>query len=106
MLTLFPLQATWAAVGVYCQHESGVAAKHFGHHAHQHKADDSKSDKGSLPKIDADCTFCYAGGVANLTSSFGIPLDTLNLVPPPVDPNAVFSFLHERPERPKWASAV
>ena len=39
LLVLLPFQFSWAAVGGYCQHETGAAAKHFGHHNHQHQAD-------------------------------------------------------------------
>ena len=40
LLVLLPAQLGWAAVGVYCAHESGAAADHFGHHAHRHTEDD------------------------------------------------------------------
>jgi hypothetical protein len=32
ILVFLPFQFTWAAVGGYCQHETGAAAQHFGHH--------------------------------------------------------------------------
>jgi hypothetical protein len=36
MLALLPLQFGWAAVAVYCGHESDPQAQHLGHHEHQH----------------------------------------------------------------------
>lgn len=44
LLVLLPLQFSWAAVAVYCGHESGhesghetgPAQAHFGHHVHEH----------------------------------------------------------------------
>ena len=53
LLVFLPLQFSWAAVASYCQHETGAAAKHFGHHAHQHKAADGK-DTGTTHLIDGE----------------------------------------------------
>ncbi|WP_300449138.1 hypothetical protein [Accumulibacter sp.] len=67
LLVLLSLQFSWAAWGVYCQHEAGDAAKHFGHHNHQHKSDASQGDMDD-PKasggIDGDCCACHAGCAA------------------------------------------
>ncbi len=107
ILMLFPLQATWAAIGAYCQHESGATAQHFGHHAHQHKADEGKSKKSSLPKLDADCAFCCVSGIAHFVSSLHyIPIDTLSVTHALAASDALPSSLHERPERPKWVAIV
>nr|ART41037.1 L611 [uncultured bacterium] len=38
LLVFLPFQFSWAAVAGYCQHETGAAAQHFGHHDHQHQA--------------------------------------------------------------------
>lgn len=38
MLLMLPLHFTWVAASPYCQHESGLASRHFGHHFHVHKA--------------------------------------------------------------------
>lgn len=64
LLVFIPLQASWAAVASYCQHETGVAAKHFGHHDHQHKAADGKgaaTDPAQIGSSDPDCAYCHAG---------------------------------------------
>ena len=36
LISLLSLQASWAAAASYCRHEQGAAARHFGHHEHQH----------------------------------------------------------------------
>lgn len=36
LISLLSLQASWAAAASYCRHERGAAARHFGHHEHQH----------------------------------------------------------------------
>ncbi|MBU0601652.1 MAG: hypothetical protein KKD25_04520 [Gammaproteobacteria bacterium] len=38
LLVFLPFQFTWAAAAGYCQHETGAAAQHFGHHDHKHQA--------------------------------------------------------------------
>jgi hypothetical protein len=38
LISLLSLQASWAAAASYCRHEQGPAAKHFGHHEHQHES--------------------------------------------------------------------
>jgi hypothetical protein len=45
LLVLLPLQAIWAASAPYCQHEHGQAAKHLGHHAHEHHQDDAQASQ-------------------------------------------------------------
>ena len=53
-----PLQLSWAAMASYCQHKTGAAAKHFGHHDHQHKAADGKEkapDPAKTGGNDLDC---------------------------------------------------
>ncbi|MBK9444681.1 MAG: hypothetical protein IPO00_00515 [Betaproteobacteria bacterium] len=107
ILVFLPFQFTWAAVAGYCQHETGAAAQHFGHHDHQHQADadhvgapDAKTLGGG---IDSDCATCHAGccaaifNVVNLpasaTASFAIPWRPGRLAAPPL----------AHPERPNWS---
>jgi len=106
MLAFLPLQFSWAAVGVYCQHESGSAAEHFGHHDHQHKADASQGDKAD-PKvsggIDNDCGACHAGCAAAI---FGeIQISALSYASAVVDDyrHSQNTSPHYQPERPNWA---
>ena len=104
LLVFLPLQLSWAAVS-YCSHETGAAAKHFGHHEHQHKAADSKdatSDPAKTGGVDADCASCHAG------CSFALPGDVTT---PSIDNSSLDtadywarlkSPLFERLERPQW----
>jgi len=106
LLALLPLQLSWAAVSVYCQHETGAAAQHLGHHEHQHHADaKAKSDSKATTQgaIDADCPTCHAGCATALHESPAMPVmysasdvhtgqRFLLSAPPPT-----------LPERPNWA---
>lgn len=105
LLVLLPVQLGWAAVGVYCAHESGAAADHFGHHDHRHSVDDNGNDKGSLPKgAHADCASCHGIGASVLLSdaSAHCPdhLTSLSIDMPLAWPLAEHPA---EPERPKWA---
>jgi hypothetical protein len=101
LLIFVPLHFTWAAVSVYCQHEeSSSAARHFGHHDHQHQ--NSSPDPAKTGGLDLDCATCHATGVSALTSVVTLP---------PV-PDATFVAVDyrahltspplKRPERPQW----
>lgn len=64
---LLPLQFAWAGAAAYCAHESAdqpaAMTSHFGHHSHEHKADQHESGKtgGKSVKLpDADCTACHS----------------------------------------------
>ena len=106
ILVFLPFQFSWAAVEGYCQHETGAAAQHFGHHAHQHQA---AADQEGTPDaktlgggIDSDCVACHASCSAAIFSmpslpasssvSFAIPWLPGNLTAPPL----------AHPERPNW----
>lgn len=61
LLLMLPLQSGWAALGSYCQHETGIQAEHPGHHPHQHSASDAdSSDAGGAH---ADCHSCLSAGM-------------------------------------------
>ncbi|MDW5441515.1 hypothetical protein [Polaromonas sp. SM01] len=107
LFVFVPLQLSWAAVSAYCQHETGSAAQHVGHHQHQHQADPDQGDSSkptSTVGMDADCGACHAGGS---TAIFGsAPLPALGVpsgariahqirTSPPPPPSL--------PERPNWA---
>ncbi len=113
LLLVVPLQASWAAVGGYCQHESGEAAQHVGHHEHQHESNFANDYVGkdiveettalnSLGIADSDCAVCHATATAILTTS---------IVPPHADilsaslsrpPDQALSAIAYPPERPNW----
>ena len=105
LLVFMPLQLSWAAVASYCQHETGAAAKHVGHHDHQHKAADGKETAPDPTKTgggDPDCASCHAGcssalpGEVTLPPMFSSSIDIADywarLTSPPF----------ERLERPQW----
>lgn len=107
MLFALPLHYSWAAVASYCQHESGKAAQHFGHHAHQHQAelpDGEEGTTGTTPfQAHADCGMCHMScpAAAVPTQSLGIVAPGSFVLADP--PSLLSSVIPEGPERPKWA---
>lgn len=105
LMVFMPFQLGWAAVSAYCQHESGAAANHLGHHEHRHPVD--HRDAGTKSDLDLDCGFCLAASVAALPSSSGASMSSViqdALAPPPLP--ALASAPLAEPERPKWARAA
>ncbi len=76
LLTVLPLQMSWAAVSNYCQHENGNAAQHFGHHEHKHQASgEIKQGKSKSGINDGDCGYCHlscvkAASIADFAIAF------------------------------------
>ena len=113
VLTILALQLSWSVVAAYCQHESGRAAQHFGHHsseADSHKLASAEKDKptGSNKKVamHSHCASC-----AHATLSFeGLPVALVMIEPIRLAPPALqlqYSSLYSaRPERPQWISAA
>ena len=108
MLTLLPLQFSWAAVAAYCGHESGQHAQHLGHHEHQHTGQ-AAADKGSAPADQSapagfafDCGHCHG-----TCASMPAPVDgttPLALASHPVTPvkGTLRTIAQSPPERPQW----
>ncbi|MCE1239696.1 MAG: hypothetical protein LWW83_07265 [Azonexaceae bacterium] len=102
LLIILPLQVSWAAAAVYCQHEAGTG-QHFGHHDHKHQAGDGESSgKSPSLSVDNDCAVCHAGCVAALTA-VGCALPRVEAI----DASTLLvRFLAsppgEEPERPNW----
>lgn len=105
LLVFMPVQLSWAATGGYCQHESGLAAEHLGHHSHQHPDGDEQDGTSKASKAlgnDVDCSVCHAGClsalpmtiaiVARAESSLGKTRYWVHLTSPHL----------ERLERPQW----
>lgn len=107
LLLVLPFQMSWAVGSTYCQHESGVSAKHFGHHDHQHTGqDDENAKRSSIVKIDADCAHCSLSNVGVLTPIFTMLISSAAFHPVmPFDPLISFTPF-DRPERPKWIIAI
>lgn len=106
LLLCLPLQLSWAAVGAYCQHETGIAAQHVGHHDHQHQSthdgDLDSPDPAKTGGVDPDCGACHAG--------CAVQLATTPIVIAPLPSPAAFADYRERmpaspvgqPDRPNW----
>lgn len=108
MLLIMPFQASWGAASVYCSHESGAAAQHFGHHSHQHKAeaDDSKDTK-PLSVVDADCAFCQFSNAGMFAfPAHAIPMISPQTQSPSLGADSFAVIRPERPERPNWDRAA
>lgn len=101
MLLVLPLQFSWAVAAVYCQHESGLAVKHFGHHEHKHQAGaDSSDSKGKVGQVHNDCGYCHALNLASfpsLSSQAVTPPDSLK-----IESHSVLfsSYIPDGPRRP------
>ena len=106
LLLLLPMQLSWAVGTAYCKHEAGAAAQHFGHHEHQHTADDEGASSRTLNAngaADADCSTCHAGCMSAIVDSMSLPAILLS--------SDIHSSRHVRfsshtpslPERPNWA---
>jgi hypothetical protein len=110
LLVFLPLQASWAAAGSYCQHETGIQAQHFGHHEHRH-LDASHHDekiKSAKPVLaaDADCSFCHPCCGAVLVDAPSTPELTVaaNDNTPHLRP--LLSAILSPPDRPNWSRLV
>jgi hypothetical protein len=105
LLVFLPLQLTWTVADAYCQHESGLAAQHFGHHDHQHAPDAGKPvtpDPAQFGASDPDCGDCLAGSVSVLADSLTIAM-LPNLAPALPHYRAHLPFPPRQPiERPQW----
>jgi len=102
-MVFLPLQLGWAAVSAYCQHESGAAANHLGHHDHRHQAAAGDESGSKATGSHFDCSFCQAASCTALpsgagSSSAGI-LTSPAIAPPPME---LLAGHPSEPERPKW----
>lgn len=110
LLFVMPLQASWAVVAAYCQPETEVTAKHFGHHEHQHEHHHAQagqdSDEDSQDFKTSDCLDCHGLYSGMVVSNFDTP-HAPPLAGPPVYATSQFlSASSSRPEKPKWFSAI
>lgn len=106
LLLVMPLQASWAVVASYCQHEQDVTAQHFGHHEHAHEHHDEASDKDSSSKRGADAHDCHGHTVGLLVTPFTLSLNLPSAVIPQSSPSRLTSGLSSPPERPQWPLAA
>ena len=113
VLTILALQLSWGVVAEYCEHESGRAAQHLGHHssdAESHVAafDGKDQPSGSVKKasVHSHCSSCTHTPL----SLDALPVALALLEPVRISPPAMSlhysSSYSARPERPQWISAV
>jgi hypothetical protein len=104
LLLILPVQFAWASATGYCGHETGDAKKHFGHHEHQHRADQDGASKdtkaASTASADSDCGMCQlsaAQPIPATQSDIGITRSE----PPRFAHDARYdSYIPSGPERP------
>lgn len=105
MLVMMPGQTAWSAIVSICQHESGVAAQHMGHHVHQHQAEssnDRNSDSSRLGGTDLDCSVCHAGFSSIAGNLVFTAVITATSYDAGITRISLLTPLPERPERPQW----
>ena len=107
VLAWLPIQTSWAALSVYCGHETAVAAKaHTGHHEHQHE--DARADSGSAGAdaggAHSDCAVCHAAASITAQGAAGWDGGANGAAPTPGAINAP-APPPGQPERPKWLPA-
>ena len=112
LLVILPVQFAWAAANSYCRDETGDAAKHFGHHEHQHRATEvgaSSDTKAASPvnayaNADSDCGMCQ------LSVAQPVPAASTDAQVPGTDPprfayrSRYDSQIPSGPERPDRAA--
>jgi len=106
LVVLLPMQLSWAAVASYCQHESGAAVQHLGHHEHQHKADAGRADSDNPKAVganDADCGICHAGCATVILEPVALLPVAVSLDTGSTHPVLISSPPPSLPERPNWA---
>jgi hypothetical protein len=107
LLAMLPLQMSWAVVSEYCEHESGKAAQHVGHHEHKHDASgDKQPSKGKLGNGDPDCDYCHhccANIIAEAHPALVLPFDAVEFA---FELPRYNSPVPDGPSRPNWRRAT
>jgi len=114
LLMMFLMESTWAAAAQYCRHELGIAAQHFGHHTHEHKAGDKstldqttlKADDSSKPKADNDCPYCHLGAMKSMLSVVVFMPTATSLPTLTIAFSSYPTVTPRQPERPNWSIAA
>ncbi|QSI78186.1 hypothetical protein [Niveibacterium microcysteis] len=110
LLVFLPLQSVWGAAASYCRHETGSAAKHFGHHEHQHQQGqaDRSADAKSGVKLsgsgDFDCATCHLT-TPTLTADLVVGVVPTDAPPQFIYHRSDLSHIPAGPERPDRALA-
>jgi hypothetical protein len=128
LLVAVTLQLSWGTVSAYCEHESGRAARHFGHHQHadadsaQAAADLATGDIGAAggpsdhagepsdgvakSKAHTHCSSCSHGALAAVIVDGGIAHLGAAGIAPPAPLLHITSSYRIPPERPQWLNAA
>lgn len=109
LLVLMPIQFAWSSVASYCGHESGVAAKHVGHHAHEHdgaKTPDMQKKVGSIAVPDDDCSTCHTSAPSPPPADFEVESRAPHFATPLLEPTPDSSAIADTPDRPNWSLAA
>ena len=122
LLMFMPFQFSWAAVGTYCEHESGTRAQHFGHHEHkheqkheqkhEHKHQQAAGASGEVSKGEltgaiagaldvADCHF-HGQCTVVLPAAPVMPMGNGSQAPTDWEVVSAIAPVLPRPERPNW----
>jgi len=107
LAVLMLLQSVAAVASGFCAHEQGEAAKHIGHHEHQHvTATSAQADQaGAGGDAHADCGSCQLG---HASAHVGGQTSRVSLTPPKtlpaLDLQRPSSWVAPPLERPNWAS--
>jgi hypothetical protein len=110
LLMVLPLQYSWAAAAVYCQHEKGESA-HFGHHNHEHltQADEPDAEPDApnkSQKTDGDCEYCHLFFHASLLPAMPEVATLDGPAPPPPLRLTYSSHIPDGPNLPDWPLAA
>ncbi|PRC95076.1 hypothetical protein [Solimicrobium silvestre] len=98
LLTILPLQMSWASVANYCLHEQDKSVQHFGHHTHQHQTEQQPQSDGT----DSDCDYCHhTGSIFALTNSLQLT-DAAHPFPLALDPVLYQSHIPDSLTKPNW----
>jgi hypothetical protein len=101
LLTILPLQASWAAVCAYCPDTCNLETEQRPAAGAQH------DDEGATLMADDGCHCCQPGSVAIAPSlRVSMPIVTPSSHTDLPGALAPASFRPERPERPKWTRAA
>ncbi|WP_395402903.1 hypothetical protein ACHMW6_31160 [Pseudoduganella sp. UC29_106] len=119
LLVAFTLQLSWGTIAAYCEHESGRAARHLGHHEHSPATADAADaastaasdhgDQSGAAKKSAGHTHCSSCSHAALAA---IELDGGHAHPQAIAIAAAAPIIRissaylAPPERPQWLHAA
>lgn len=102
MLMVLPLQYSWAAAAVYCEHDQEHSV-HFGHHGHEHQGQaDQPDDQGKTGKVHSDCEYCHFSCQAPflpVLPDLALADGEIRLKPVRL---SYTSYIPEGPKRPDW----